>query len=108
MGIINTYELECQLTRMDRKTIIQFVVLVAAMKSNINGRMMATFFVAAAAIASATVVMLITSAVGTSMIAPAFAQGNNMTSGGNATERNMTSGSDMAGSGYSAPPTITP
>jgi hypothetical protein len=73
---------------MNRKTIIQFVVLIAAMKSNINGRMLATFFVAAAAIASA---------VGTSMITPAFAQGDNMTDGGNATEGNMT-GSDMAGS----------
>jgi hypothetical protein len=73
---------------MNRKTIIQFVVLIAAMKSNINGRMLATFFVVAAAIASA---------VGTSMITPAFAQGDNMTDGGNATEGNMT-GSDMAGS----------
>jgi hypothetical protein len=77
---------------MNRKTIIQFVVLIAAMKSNINGRMLATFFVAAAAIAS------VTSAVGTSMITPAFAQGDNMTGGGNATEGNMT-GSDMAGGG---------
>src|SRR5919106_632498 len=89
--IINTYELKRQRTGMNRKTIIQFVVLIAAMKSNINGRMLATFFVAAAAIASAT------SAVGTSMITPAFAQGDNMTGGGNATEGNMT-GSDMAGS----------
>src|ERR671919_551815 len=89
--IINTYELKRRRTRMNRKTIIQFVVLIAAMKSNINGRMLATFFVAAAAIASAT------SAVGTSMITPAFAQGDNMTGGGNATEGNMT-GSDMAGS----------
>src|ERR687897_120050 len=85
--IINTYELKRQRTRMNRKTIIQFVVLIAAMKSNINGRMLATFFVAAAAIAS-----------GTSMITPAFAQGDNMTGGGNATEGNMT-GSDMAGGG---------
>jgi hypothetical protein len=69
------------------------------MKSNINGRMLATFFVAAAAIASATSVMLVTSTVGTSMITPAFAQGDNMTGGGNATEGNMTSGSDMAESG---------
>jgi hypothetical protein len=42
--------------------------------------------------------MLVTSAVGTSMITPAFAQGDNMTGGGNATEGNMTAGSDMAGS----------
>ena len=43
-------------------------------------------------------VTLATSAVETSMIMPAFAQGDNMTGGGNATEGNMT-GSDMAGSG---------
>ena len=41
-------------------------------------------------------VTLATSAVETSMIMPTFAQGDNMTSGGNATEGNMT-GSDMAG-----------
>jgi len=40
------------------------------MKSNINGKMLAIFFVAAAAIASA---------MGTTMITPAFAQGDNMT-----------------------------
>ncbi len=92
---------------MNRKTIIQSEVLVTLMKSNINGKMLATFFVAAAAITSATVVMLVTSAVGTSMITPAFAQGDNMTGGGgNATEGNMT-GSDMAGSGYTAP-TMSP
>jgi hypothetical protein len=68
------------------------------MKSNINGMMLATFFVAAAAIASATSVMLVTSTVGTSMITPAFSQGDNMTGGGNATEGNTT-GTDMAGSG---------
>jgi hypothetical protein len=105
--IINTYELRRQRTRINRKTIIQFVVLVAAMESNINGRMLATFFVAAAAIAPATSAMLITSAVGTSMITPAFAQGDNMTDGGNATEGNMT-GSDMAGSGMATPPMTTP
>jgi hypothetical protein len=59
------------------------------MKSNINGMMLVTFFVAAATIASA---------VGTSMITPAFAQGDNMTGGGNTTEGNTT-GTDMAGSG---------
>ena len=99
--IINTYELKRQRTRMNRKTIIQFVVLIAAMKSNINGRMLATFFVAAAAIAS------VTSAVGTSMITPAFAQGDNMTGGGNATEGNMT-GSDMAGGGMTTTPPMMP
>jgi hypothetical protein len=72
------------------------------MKSYINGRILATFFVAAAAIASATSAMLVTSAAGTPMITQAFAQGNNMTGGGNATEGNMT-GSDMAGSGYATP-----
>jgi hypothetical protein len=105
--IINTYELKCQRTRMNRKTIIQFVVLISAMKSNINGRMLATFFVAAAAIASAMSVMLVTSAVGTSMITPAFAQGDNITDGGNATEGNMT-GSDMAGSGMTTTPPMMP
>src|ERR671918_1258302 len=99
--IINTYELKRRRTRMNRKTIIQFVVLIAAMKSNINGRMLATFFVAAAAIAS------VTSAVGTSMITPAFAQGDNMTGGGNATEGNMT-GSDMAGGGMTTTPPMMP
>jgi hypothetical protein len=84
------------------KTIIHFVVLVAAMKSNIYGGIVAAFFVMAA-IVSATAAVLITSAVGTSMIAPAFAQGDNMTGGGNATEGNMT-GTNMAGSGYAAPP----
>ena len=99
--IINTYELKRQRTRMNRKTIIQFVVLITTMKSNINGRMLATFFVAAAAIAS------VTSAVGTSMITPAFAQGDNMTGGGNATEGNMT-GSDMAGGGMTTTPPMMP
>lgn len=41
------------------------------------------------------------------MILPAFAQGDNMTGGGNYTEGNMT-GSDMAGSGSATPPTMTP
>ena len=40
----------------------------------------------------------VASVEGISMIAPAFAQGGNMTDGGNATEGNMT-GSDMAGGG---------
>ena len=83
---------------MNSKTIIQSVVLIAAMKSNINGKMLAILFVAAAAIASAT---------GTTMITPAFAQGGNMTGGGNATEGNMT-GPDMAGSGMATPPMMIP
>ena len=55
---------------------------------------MTTVF-AAAAILSVT--MLVTTTGGTLMLTPAFAQGENMSSGGNYTEGNMT-GSDMAGS----------
>lgn len=52
--------------------------------------------------------MLVTSAVETSIVIPAFAQGDNMTGGGgNATEGNIT-GSDMAGSGMATPPAMTP
>ena len=40
------------------------------------------------------------------MLTPAFAQGDNMSGGGNYTEGNMT-GSDMAGSGMATPPTTT-
>ena len=64
---------------------------------------MTTMFVAA----TLTAAMVITSAVGTSMIMPAFAQGDNMTGGGNATEGNMT-GIDMAGSGLATPQVMTP
>ncbi len=55
---------------------------------------MTTVF-AAAAILSVT--MLVTTTGGTLMLTPAFAQGENMSGGGNYTEGNMT-GSDMAGS----------
>ena len=73
------------------------------MNSNINGRILATFFVAAIALAAAAV----TFAGGISMATLAFAQGENMTDGGNYTEGNMT-GSDMAGSGMVTPPAMTP
>jgi hypothetical protein len=67
--------------------------------------LMTTMFAAAATLTAA---MLVTSPVGTSMVVPAFAQGDNMTGGGgNATEGNMT-GSDMAGSGMATPPIMTP
>jgi len=56
---------------------------------------------------AATLAILVTSATGTSMLTPAFAQGENMTDGGNYTEGNMT-GSDMAGSGMVTPPITTP
>ena len=66
---------------------------------------MTTMFAAAATLTAA---ILVTSAAGTSMVIPAFAQGDNMTDGrGNATEGNMT-GTDMAGSGMATPPTMTP
>lgn len=65
--------------------------------------MLATFFVAVAALAAAATI----SVGGTSMITPAFAQAENMTDGGNYTEGNMT-GSDMAGSGLATPPIMTP
>ena len=51
--------------------------------------------------------MLVTTTGGTLMLTPAFAQGENMSGGGNYTEGNMT-GSDMAGSGMATPPTVTP
>jgi hypothetical protein len=66
--------------------------------------LMTTKFAAAATLTAA---ILATSAVGTSTITPVFAQGDNMTDGGNATEGNMT-GTDMAGSGMATPPTMTP
>lgn len=61
-------------------------------------------FVAAATLTSA---VLATTAGETSIVVPAFAQGDNMTGGGNATEGNMT-GSDMTGSGMTTPPMMTP
>lgn len=49
--------------------------------------------------ASVLVMAVATSTIGTSMVMPAFAQGDNMTDGGgNATEGNMT-GSNMTESG---------
>jgi hypothetical protein len=66
--------------------------------------LMTGIFVAAATL---TAVLLATTAGGTSMIIPAFAQGDNMTGGGNATEGNMT-GSDMTGSEMITPPMMTP
>jgi hypothetical protein len=72
----------------------------------INKRILMTTMFAAAA--SLTAAILGTSAVGTSMVIPAFAQADNMTGGGgNATEGNMT-GTDMAGSGLATPPAMTP
>ena len=65
---------------------------------------MTSMFVAATTLTAA---VLVTSAGGTSMIIPAFAQGENMTGGENYTEGNMT-GSDIAGGGMTTPPTITP
>jgi hypothetical protein len=61
---------------------------------------MTTMFAAAAALTAA---ILVASAVGTSTVIPAFAQGDDMTGGGNATEGNMT-GTDIAGSGMATPP----
>jgi hypothetical protein len=66
--------------------------------------LMTTIFAAAATLTAA---ILVTSAVGTSMVIPVFGQGDNMTGGGNATEGNMT-GTDMAGSGMATPPIIAP
>jgi hypothetical protein len=66
--------------------------------------LMMTMFAAATTL---TAVTLATSAVGTSMITPAFAQGDNMTVGGNATEGNMTA-PDTGGAGLATPPVMTP
>jgi hypothetical protein len=75
------------------------------MNLNINRRILLTTIFAVAATLS--VAILVTSATGTSMLTPAFAQGENVTDGGNYTEGNM-SGSDMAGSGMATPPVMTP
>jgi hypothetical protein len=53
------------------------------------------------------VAVIVVSIEGISMNVPAFAQGGNMTDGGNATEGNMT-GSDMAGNGMTVPQPMTP
>jgi hypothetical protein len=60
-----------------------------------------------AAVATLTAAILVTSAVGSSTIVPAFAQGDNMTGGGNATEGNMTA-PDAGGAGLATPPIMTP
>jgi hypothetical protein len=65
------------------------------MNSNISKRILLTTVFAVVAILSVT--MLVTTTGGTLMLTPAFAQGENMSSGGNYTEGNLT-GSDMAGS----------
>jgi hypothetical protein len=72
---------------------------------NINRRNLLTTIFAIAATLSAAI--LVTSATGTSMLTPTFAQGENMTAGGNYTDGNMT-GPDMAGSGMATPPIIAP
>jgi len=77
------------------------------MNSNINGGILAAFFVAAAALAAAAV----TSAGGISMVAPTFAQGENMTDGGNATEGSMPPLPPDTNGGMaspSPPPAMTP
>jgi hypothetical protein len=73
------------------------------MYTNMNTGILATIFVAMVTLGAVTVA----STGGISIIAPAFAQGGNMTDGGNYTEGNMT-GSDMAGSGVATPPVMTP
>jgi hypothetical protein len=73
------------------------------MTSNINRGIVATIFVAVAALAIGAA----TSTEGISIITPAFAQDGNMTDGGNATEGNMTA-PDIAGSGVATPPVMTP
>jgi hypothetical protein len=74
------------------------------MNSRSRRILMTTMF---AAVASLTAAMVVTSALGISMIIPALAQGGNMTDGGNYTEGNMT-GTDMAGSGVATPPVMMP
>lgn len=70
-----------------------------------NRRIFMTAIFAAAVTLTGSI--LATSATGISILTPAFAQGENMTGGGNYTEGNMT-GSDMAGSGMVTPPITTP
>ena len=75
------------------------------MNLNINGRILVVFFVAAAV--SGTVAA---SVGGISMFAPAFAQGGNMTDGGNTTEGSMPPLPPDTSGGMAAPPppTMTP
>jgi hypothetical protein len=75
------------------------------MNSSINRRILLTTIFAAAATLSASMIVIATGE--TLTLIPAFAQGDNMSSGGNYTEGNMT-GSDMAGSGMATPPASTP
>lgn len=62
--------------------------------------MLGTLFVAAAALATAAVA----SADGLSMIIPAFAQGGNMTDGGNTTEGSMPPPPPDTSGGMASPP----
>jgi len=74
------------------------------MTSNINRGIVATIFVAAAALA----IVAATSTGGISITTPAFAQDENMTGGGgNATNGNLTA-PDIAGSGVATPPVMIP
>jgi hypothetical protein len=75
------------------------------MHSNINRRIWATFFVAAAALGAVA-----TSVGGVSVLAPAFAQGGNMTDGGNTTEGRAPLPPPNTSGGMSSPPppTMTP
>ena len=82
------------------------MVYLHSMNSNINRRILLTT-IFATAVATLSAAMLVTTTGGTLMLTPAFAQGENMSGGGNYTEGNMT-GSDMAGSGMATPPTMTP
>jgi hypothetical protein len=70
------------------------------MTLNINGKILATIYVAGTAL----VVAAVTSAGGISMITPAFAQGGNMTDGGNTTEGSMPPPPPDAGGGMGTPP----
>jgi hypothetical protein len=75
------------------------------MNSNIHKIILFTTIFAAAVALSVS--MLATTTGGPLILASAFAQGENMSSGGNYTEGNMT-GSDMAGSEMATPPPMTP
>jgi hypothetical protein len=74
------------------------------MNSNINTRILATIFAVVIALSAA---MLVTTTGGTLMLTPAFAQGDNITGGGNVTEGNVTT-PDLGDGGAAAPPVLTP
>jgi hypothetical protein len=76
------------------------------MNSSINRRILLTTTIFAA-VATLSAVMLVTTTGATLMLTPAFAQGENMSDGGNYTEGNMT-GSDIARSEMATPPSMTP